>query len=114
MGMRTDVRAFAAPGVLGLAGALVVVAILGKLVAGLGALGKGLDRLSIGIGMVPRGEVGLIFASIGAGLSVQGQKVVDPNVFSAVVVMVIVTTMVTPPVLKWSLERGEKKKTLAA
>lgn len=114
MGMRTDVRAFGAPGVLSLAGALVVVAILGKLVAGLGALGKGLDRLSIGIGMVPRGEVGLIFASIGAGLSVQGQKVVDPHVFSAVVVMVIVTTMVTPPVLKWSLERGQKKKATSA
>ncbi len=110
MGMRTDLKAFVAPGVLTLAGALVVVAIIGKLVAGLGALGKGLDRISIGIGMVPRGEVGLIFANIGAGLTVQGQKVVDPNVFSAVVVMVIVTTMVTPPVLKWSLERGEKKK----
>mgnify|MGYP000550051694 CR=1 FL=1 len=45
----------------------------------------------------------------GKALTPQGQKVVDPNVFSAVVVMVIVTTMVTPPVLKWSLERGEKK-----
>jgi Kef-type K+ transport system membrane component KefB len=105
MGMRTDLRAFVAPGVLSLAGALVGIAIVGKLAAGLGALGKGLDRLSIGIGMVPRGEVGLIFASIGAGLTVQGEKVVDASVFSAVVVMVIVTTMVTPPFLKWSLGR---------
>jgi Kef-type K+ transport system membrane component KefB len=110
MGMRTDLKAFVAPGVLSLAGALVVVAIIGKLAAGLGALGKGLDRLSIGIGMVPRGEVGLIFASIGAGLTVQGQKVVDPSVFSAVVVMVIVTTMVTPPFLKWSLARAEARR----
>jgi Kef-type K+ transport system membrane component KefB len=109
MGMRTDLQAFVAPGVLTLAGALVVVAILGKLVAGLGALGKGLDRISIGVGMVPRGEVGLIFANIGAGLTVQGEKVVSPSVFSAVVVMVIVTTMVTPPVLKWTLERGARK-----
>lgn len=105
MGMRTDLKAFAQPGVLSLAGALVAVAIVGKLVAGLGALGKGIDRVSIGIGMVPRGEVGLIFASIGASLTVKGEKVVDANVFSAVVVMVIVTTMVTPPFLKWSLAR---------
>ncbi len=109
MGMRTDLKAFIAPGVLTLAGALVVVAIAGKLVAGLGALGKGLDRISIGIGMVPRGEVGLIFASIGAGLTVQGEKVVNASVFSAVVVMVIVTTMVTPPFLKWSLNRGQAR-----
>ena len=114
MGMRTDLKAFVAPGVLSLAGVLVVVAIGGKLVAGLGALGKGIDRLSIGIGMVPRGEVGLIFASIGAGLSIKGEKVVDASVFSAVVVMVIVTTMVTPPFLKWSMSRGEKKKAAAA
>jgi Kef-type K+ transport system membrane component KefB len=113
MGMRTDLRAFVAPGVLTLAGALLVVAIAGKLVAGLGALGKGLDRLSIGIGMIPRGEVGLIFASIGAGLTINGEKIVDASIFSAVVVMVIVTTMVTPPLLKWSLNRGAGKRAAA-
>lgn len=105
MGMRTDLQSFVAPGVMSLAAALTVVAIGGKLVAGLGALGKGLDRLSIGIGMVPRGEVGLIFASIGSQLTVKGERVIDEKIFSAVVVMVIVTTMVTPPVLKWSLNR---------
>ncbi|MBL8911894.1 MAG: cation:proton antiporter [Archangium sp.] len=105
MGMRTDLKSFAAPGVLTLATALVVMAIIGKLVAGLGAVGKGLDRLSIGVGMIPRGEVGLIFASIGMQLTVKGEKVVDQQIFSAVVVMVIVTTMITPPVLKWTLNR---------
>lgn len=105
MGMRTDLHSFAAPGVLSLAAALCVVAVAGKLVAGLGALGKGLDRLSIGVGMVPRGEVGLIFASIGSQLTVKGERVVDAKIFSAVVVMVIVTTMVTPPVLKLTLAR---------
>jgi hypothetical protein len=50
----------------------------------------------------------------GAGLSIKGEKVVDASVFSAVVVMVIVTTMVTPPFLKWSLARGEKKKAATA
>jgi Kef-type K+ transport system membrane component KefB len=82
-----------------------VAAILGKQACSLGALGQKLDRLSIGIGMIPRGEVGLIFANIGLGLHVAGQRVVDEGVFSAVVIMVIVTTIVTPPALKWSLAR---------
>jgi Kef-type K+ transport system membrane component KefB len=56
--------------------------------------------------MVPRGEVGLIFAGIGAQLKLHGQPVIPPSVFAAVVVMVIVTTLVTPPALKWSLERA--------
>jgi Kef-type K+ transport system membrane component KefB len=57
--------------------------------------------------MIPRGEVGLIFANIGLGLSIAGQPIVDGDIFSAVVIMVIVTTMVTPPALKWSLARGK-------
>lgn len=105
MGMRTDLRSFAQPGVLGLAAALTVVAILGKQVCSLGVLGRDIGRLSVGIGMVPRGEVGLIFANIGLALTLGGQPVIDGAIFSAVVVMVIVTTMVTPPALKWSLER---------
>jgi Kef-type K+ transport system membrane component KefB len=55
--------------------------------------------------MIPRGEVGMIFANIGLGLSVGGVRIVNEATFSAVVVMVIVTTMVTPPALKWSLSR---------
>ena len=105
MGMRTDLRSFAQPGVLGLAAALTVVAILGKQVCSLGVLGRGVDRLTVGIGMVPRGEVGLIFANIGLALSVAGRRIIDEATFSAIVVMVIVTTMVTPPALKWSLGR---------
>ncbi len=109
MGMRTDLRSFAQPGVLGLAAALTVVAILGKQACSLGVLGKGIDRLSVGIGMIPRGEVGLIFANMGLALSVRGERIVDQATFSAVVVMVIVTTMVTPPTLKWSLGRVPQK-----
>lgn len=105
MGMKTDLRSFAQPGVLGLAAALTVAAIIGKQACSLGVLGKELDRLSIGIGMVPRGEVGLIFANIGLGLTVAGRPVVSESVFSALVVMVIVTTLVTPPALRWSLGR---------
>lgn len=109
MGLKVDLRAFARPEVLGLAALLVVAAILGKQLCGLGAVGGGLDRLSIGIGMIPRGEVGLIFASIGTTLSIGGQRVIDDGVFSAVVIMVVVTTLVTPPALAWSLARGGRR-----
>ena len=78
---------------------LTLAAIAGKLVAGLACSPK-LDRLSVGIGMMPRGEVGLIFAGIGKGLGV-----VSDAVFSAVVIMVMVTTLLTPPLLKITLAR---------
>lgn len=109
MGMKTDLRSFAQPGVLGLAVGLTVAAILGKQACSIGVLGKGLDRLSVGIGMVPRGEVGLIFANIGLGLTIAGRPIISESVFSAVVVMVIVTTLATPPALRWSLGRGGRR-----
>jgi Kef-type K+ transport system membrane component KefB len=105
MGMRTDLRSFAEPGVVGLAAALAFVAILGKQLCSLGVVAKGIDRLTVGIGMIPRGEVGLIFANVGLTLSVGAERIIDHATFSAVVVMVIVTTMATPPALKWSLMR---------
>jgi Kef-type K+ transport system membrane component KefB len=107
MGLRTDLSVFATPGVLGLAAALIVVAIVGKQACALGARGPGINRIAVGIGMIPRGEVGLIFANVGAGLTLNGAPVIDASSFSAVVAMVVVTTMVTPPALKWSLARGE-------
>ena len=105
MGMRVDLTAFARVEVLGLATLLTLAAMVGKQACAVGAIGRPLDRLSIGIGMMPRGEVGLIFANIGLGLSLAGQPIVDHGTFSAVVIMVIVTTMATPPLLKWSLAR---------
>ena len=75
-------------------------------------LEKGLDRISVGIGMIPRGEVGLIFASIGAALMLGGNPVVSRSTYSAVVIMVILTTLVTPPLLKVSLARGDRRNTL--
>lgn len=105
MGMRVELAAFARVDVLGLAALLTVAAIAGKQACALGAFGGGLDRLSVGIGMIPRGEVGLIFASIGATLTLAGERIIDEATFSAVVIMVIVTTLVTPPALKWSLSR---------
>lgn len=107
MGVRIDLLAFTQPGVLGLAVALTAAAIIGKQICSFGVVGKGIDRLSVGIGMIPRGEVGLIFANIGLTLVIGSEKIIDQNVFSAIVVMVIVTTMITPPALKWSFGRGK-------
>jgi Kef-type K+ transport system membrane component KefB len=109
MGLRTDLRSFAAPGVLGLAAALTLVAVLGKQACSLGVWGRGVDRLTVGLGMIPRGEVGLIFANIGVGLTVGGQPIIDRGTFSAVVVMVIITTLVTPIALKFSLQRADRR-----
>jgi Kef-type K+ transport system membrane component KefB len=105
MGMNVDLRTFGQVDVLTFAGALTLAAIVGKQAASLGVTEKGLNRLAIGLGMIPRGEVGLIFASIGASLYIQGDPVIDASIYSAVVIMVIVTTMVTPPVLKIAMEK---------
>jgi Kef-type K+ transport system membrane component KefB len=106
MGLRTDLRTFAGPGVIGLAAALVLAAILGKQACSLGVWGRGVDRLTVGFGMIPRGEVGLIFANIGLGLTLGGEPIIDRGTFSATVVMVIVTTLVAPIALKFSLARA--------
>ena len=105
-GMRVDLLALARIDVLGLAAGLTAAAIAGKQACSLGVIGRpSLNRLAIGIGMIPRGEVGLIFANIGLSLMVDGRPIIDGHVFSAVVIMVIVTTLVTPPALTWSLSR---------
>ncbi len=109
IGMRVDLSALGRGEVLGLAALLTVAAIVGKQACALGAWGGGLDRLSIGLGMMPRGEVGLIFANIGLGLTVHGEHIIDQGIYSAVVVMVMLTTLVTPPALKWSLGRAERR-----
>jgi Kef-type K+ transport system membrane component KefB len=100
MGMQVNLAVFADPSTLLLAAAFTVVAVIGKLAAG-AAAGPAVDRLSVGIGMVPRGEVGLIFASIGRAMGVVGD-----TVFSAIVIMVILTTFGAPLGLRWSTARG--------
>ncbi len=111
MGMRTDLRSFGETGVIALAAVLCIVAIIGKQVCSLGVFGKSIDRISVGIGMIPRGEVGLIFAGIGLHLTFGGKPVLSQGLYSAIVIMVIVTTVITPPALKWSL--GRKNNTLS-
>jgi Kef-type K+ transport system membrane component KefB len=109
MGARVDLRVFGDPGMLGLAAALVVAAVVGKQLCQLGVMRRGFDRLSIGVGMIPRGEVGLIFANMGLTLVVAGVPVVSRSLFSAVVVTVITCDLITPPALKWSFERFSRR-----
>lgn len=109
MGIRVDLKTFARVDILGLATALTLAAIVGKQVCGLGILERGLDRLSVGVGMIPRGEVGLIFASMGLAMTLKRAPVLTSAAYSAIVIMVIISTIVTPPILKLSLIRGERR-----
>jgi Kef-type K+ transport system membrane component KefB len=114
MGMSVDLAAFTRPGVLEFAGLLTLAAILGKQACALGVLGKGVDRFAVGLGMIPRGEVGLIFASIGRTLTLNGERVVNDTVYAAVVVMVALTTLLTPPLLVWRLREKHAPRSSAA
>ena len=89
--------------VITMATGLLVAAIAGKWISGLGARDK-IKRMAVGVGMMPRGEVGLVFASIGKSLGV-----VDTAMFSAVVLMVVITTLAAPPLLKLTLGANPKE-----
>jgi Kef-type K+ transport system membrane component KefB len=64
-----------------------------------------MDKKIIGIGMIPRGEVGLIFAGIGKSIGI-----LDGPLFSSVIILVILTTLITPPALKWAFENYDALK----
>lgn len=120
MGLKVDLTLFTRLDILGFALVLTLAAIIGKQICAAGVVERGINRLAVGVGMIPRGEVGLIFAGIGATLmlpSVGGvsQPVISSSTFGAVVIMVIITTLITPIALKWALgktlsEKGEGKK----
>ena len=101
IGIQVKIESFLTWPVVTLAAGLVVVAIIGKLASGLGAF-RSKSRWVIGIGMVPRGEVGLVFAAIGRTLGV-----IDDSIFAAIALMVIVTTLIAPPWLKLALSRQD-------
>ena len=115
MGLRVDLRLFTRVDILGFAAALTAAAILGKQICSGGVVERGLNRVAIGLGMIPRGEVGLIFAGIGATLMLPNARgvnepVISSAIFGAVVIMVIVTTLITPIALKWSMGRNRTPK----
>ncbi|HEX9544292.1 MAG TPA: cation:proton antiporter [Pyrinomonadaceae bacterium] len=113
MGMKVDLRVFGHLDLLGFALALTIVAIAGKQICSLALAKRGLNRLAVGVGMIPRGEVGLIVAGIGATLMLPNgvgtmAPVVSSATFGAVVIMVVITTLVTPPLLKITLSRKQR------
>jgi Kef-type K+ transport system membrane component KefB len=103
MGMQVNLASLASLPVLGFGLVLIACAFVGKLACALGVLRGGINRLAVAIGMIPRGEVGLIFAGVGSKLSVDGQPMLSQGLFSAVVLMVLVTTLITPVGLRWLL-----------
>jgi Kef-type K+ transport system membrane component KefB len=105
MGFRVDLKLFGSVEVLEFAGLITFVAVIGKQICGLGVLEKGTDRLAIGVGMIPRGEVGLIFAGLGSTLILGGKPILSPTSFSALILMVMLTTFITPLLLKVVFER---------
>jgi Kef-type K+ transport system membrane component KefB len=76
---------------LGLTGFLLAAAVAGKLLAGAAVYRRGVPRLPVGVGMVPRGEVGLIFAGLGLSSGLGG-----PELYSALVAVVMLTTFIAP------------------
>lgn len=98
IGIEAEVGAFFHPKVLGLAAVLLVIGVVGKIAAAAGMRGAPGDRLLVGLGMIPRGEVGLIFATIGLREGVFGQ-----DVYGALLLVVLATTLLTPPLLRWRL-----------
>ncbi len=84
---------------------LIVVAIIGKVITGWAIFGQEkINRLAIGIGMIPRGEVGLVFAGIGAA-----SGVLDKPLQAAIIIMVILTTFIAPPLLRFAFQTGEEE-----
>jgi Kef-type K+ transport system membrane component KefB len=75
--------------------ALTAIGIVGKVAAGAAVMTKGLRRIVVGVGMIPRGEVGLIFAQVGLATGL-----LTGGLYSAVALMVMVTTLITPPMLR--------------
>lgn len=96
-GTEVSLETFSNPSILWVALIISVVAVIGKYVSGYFA--GDVNKRIVGIGMIPRGEVGLIFAAIGKGLGV-----LNNDLFSVIVVMVIVTTLIAPPFLAKQLK----------
>jgi Kef-type K+ transport system membrane component KefB len=107
MGVQVKLETFVDMHVVLMAGGLILAAIIGKIVSGVGAE-RATNRLAVGLGMMPRGEVGLVFASIGKSLDVFSDEL-----FSALVLMVIVTTLLTPPLLKLALFNKKQTKSIS-
>jgi len=102
LGFQVDVSTFADLRVLAGGLLLTLVAIFGKMAATV-ILKKGYRKLVVGFGLVPRGEVTLIFASLGKSMGI-----LSTSLYSVLIIVVLLTTLVCPPLLKWAVERQEE------
>ncbi len=107
IGIQVKLEAFLSWPVIILAAGLIIAATIGKLMSGLGAR-RPAGHLLVGIGMLPRGEVGLVFAAIGRTLGV-----IDDAIFAAIVLMVFVTTLAAPPWLKAAIVARSRSQAIA-
>jgi len=98
IGITTDMQAMFDARVIAIALALSAVAIIGKIAAAVGAFGTKSDKLVIGFGMLPRGEVGLIFATIGLKVGALSEEL-----YGSILFVVLLTTLLAPPLLRWRL-----------
>jgi len=103
VGFKTNVGALEQPAFLAFSAALTLAAILGKLSCAAGMLERGLRRLTVAVGMIPRGEVTLVFAALGSATRAGQLPLLDSRGYTALVTVVVLTTLITPPALKWSL-----------
>jgi Kef-type K+ transport system membrane component KefB len=113
VGIRANLAQLTQPTVFGLELALTAAAIVGKLACTAGVFGAGAKRLTVAVGMVPRGEVTLVFAALGSTLHAGGSPLLDERGYASLVAVVVLTTLITPPALKWSLGRGGATSTTA-
>ena len=106
VGAAVDLKALMDPRALLVGGVLIVTGIVGKVLAGFAPFWFKGNKLLVGIAMVPRGEVGLIFAQMGLAAAA-----INAGEFGAIMLMVLATTFVTPPALSWlsrKKDRGER------
>ncbi len=101
-GLHTNLKMLFQPSALLLAGGLSAAAIAGKLVCA-AAAGREVDRWAVALGMIPRGEVQLVYATLGTSLLLDGKPVLGADTYAAIVTVVLVTTLLAPPLLRWRL-----------
>jgi Kef-type K+ transport system membrane component KefB len=104
VGFHTNLASLGRPALLAFAVALSIAAVVGKLSCAIGVVNRSASRLTVAVGMIPRGEVTLVFAALGSALQFGQVPLLDERGYTAVVTVVILTTLLTPPALKWSIE----------
>jgi len=103
MGVQVDITLFADIKVLGVGLLMTLVAALGKIGAAI-LLPKNINKIIVGMGMIPRGEVALIFMSIGKLVGV-----INAQFYAIIVMVILLTISLTPPALRWAFKRAETK-----